>query len=390
VKSIENLVLIDYLSFTFTFNTIFENTNLQNEYEETYKHPFILNLINLLGYTEEEVTVHDFGRNRFKHKIILGENTTILFDGSKDEEDNPYNMLEMTGSACRDFESRNGNWFNLLDYLVRSGGYRFTRIDIAGDLKNDNEITMEWIRTKIERREIYTPFRNGSFIGSFDLNSSEDRSNGNTIYLGSISSNKRLTIYDKLQEQRSKGREHLLWAWIRFETRFKREFANQVVYDLLQGHIDNLGIYYSQILYNLLDIKVKGVDDSRRSEWKTVRVWKRFIGDVEKWKLKNANESEESTIIKKEKWVRNSAGGSMANILGSYDIEDAPKVFTSFVKGKISKQTAVDLTIVNKSRVSKGKRPFDSVEDLERFLLDLVTSIDSHTNYNNSGLPDID
>jgi len=368
---IENAVLIDYLKYTFSFESIEKtiNYNSPNIREEYLEHKFISHLINILGYSENEITVYEFGRSRFQWRVSLGEEVDLLFDGSNNKEGNKTHMLEMTGSACKEFTKRNGNWFQLLDYLFSSGGGGFTRIDIAIDIINNDRLTLNWFKTKCDNRDLVTKFNSWRFFESGRFSDSDSTNTSKTIYFGTPNSHRQLTIYDKLKERQAKNEHYSLNHWVRIETRFQKDQADEVVADLLNGEIYNLGDYYKSILSSLVEFKNHGVDLSRKNDWTIARPWERLLGSVSKYQFKNTYENESSSIKAKKKWIKKNVSNSFLNVLGSNDIDRIGDVLVELLDNKIYSTTNKDLSMVNKERIEQGLEPYKDLEDYQKSLL---------------------
>lgn len=379
-----NSVIIDYLSYTFSLDELhgFENFSNDQYINNQSSHPFVSNLMNLLGFKEEEISHHEFGRNRFKSKIILGDDITILFNGPHNKNDNVMNMLEMTGSGCRTFSERGGNWYNLLDFLIRHGDFKFTRLDIATDLINNPHITMKWLINKIDRGEYITKFNSLKYIVSNKRQTSAVGNKSYSIYFGSKSSNKNLVIYDKLKERISKGETILCTSWIRFESRFYKDCANDVVCELINGRLDNFSQFHSELLNGLIEFKNPGIDISRKKNWPTSSYWKTFIGNVPKFKFNSHHKKRVLKIDSKEKWFKTSASKSLLLLLGVGDTDETSSILISLIAKKIMTLTSVDLVAVNEARESKGKRIYKDVEELTKHLIMIknnLYNIDTYT-----------
>lgn len=389
----KNAVLFDYLSYTFTFQKINDITGQNIIYEEIepYEHPFVTQLISLLGFQEEEISHFDYGRNRFASKIVLGENITLLFNGSKDSEGNEYHMLEMTGSGCLEFSKRNGNWFNLLDYLVSNGGFHFTRLDLAIDLIDNPRITVEWVLGKLQKREMITPFNSYRYVGSDNLKKADIVESGLTVYLGSSASNKNVVIYDKLRERADRAdEEYMVNQWVRFEIRLFKESADSVVNDLLKGSIDELGVYTMSMLNHLIEFKNKGVDISRKKEWETNRHWKRFIGTAKQFKFENTYKNQKSSIKKRKTWIEKNVSRSLIGILASSETKDINKSITSLLVQKVKDINAVDMAMINKERKEKGLDEYNNVDELKKEVYERISETRSKEDFSDIGLDDLE
>ncbi len=377
-------VTIDWLSFTFTFEEVESHTEfpIPLEGDIIYNHPFVLNLINFLGFKEEEITYFDFGRNRYREKIVLGDTITILFNGPVKKDGGRSAMLEMTGSGCKEFSDREGNWYNLLNFLTKSAGFGYTRLDVATDLIDDKSLTMKWIMNKYNKREFISCMRKSKVISSISKDRLYVANDSYSILFGSPTSTKNLAIYDKWGEQRDKGYEVMCNSWIRFESRFFRDTANEVVYHLLQGRMDDFEVFSTELLNSLIEFKNPGVDKSRIKYWTTANIWRQFIGDIPKFEYTSHHKNRFLKIDKTTEWFKKAAIKSLCLILGVGDTHETGSILSGCLsEKKIMKLTSVDLVAVNEAREAQGKRAYKDVEELKKHLFNVKNNLYSANRY---------
>lgn len=372
-----NSVKIDYLSYTFTFERIRQLKGFAvPEYDDNLlNHPFISNLVNLLGFKETEITEFDFGRNRFKNKVVLGDDITILFNGPHDKDGNCYNMIEMTGSGCRTFSERGGSWSKLLTLLTFSGDFSYTRIDIATDLIDNPNITMKWLINKVDKKEFVSKFKRNKYITSDSSMSSAYSEKSQTIYFGSKSSNRNLVIYDKLRERRHSGEEVLCNHWIRFESRFYKDSANDIVCELLRGRLDDFTNFHSELLNSMIEFKKPGIDKSRKKLWDISPYWNKFIGEVPKFKFNSHHSKRILKMSSKEVWFKKTASKSLLMLLGVGDANETGSILVGLVVRKIMSLTPVELVAVNEARQSQGKQPYKDIDEFRKHLYNVKNSL---------------
>ncbi|WP_195847510.1 replication initiation factor domain-containing protein [Streptococcus uberis] len=154
--------------------------------------------------------------------------------------------LQMTGDGLRELRSKNGDLAeSKLLRDIRSFSekinynWRATRLDIAIDVENCRENVSHYRKLLVDEPDglpakgsvwRLTASRNGE--GSkFEKTRSQTsviyNENGYSVYVGSMQSNIRLNIYDKLREKKIEPTEELK-SWVRFEGRFKKEYARDI------------------------------------------------------------------------------------------------------------------------------------------------------------------
>ena len=124
---------------------------------------------------------------------------------------------------------------------------------------------------------------------------------GQTINVGSRTSNTFLRIYNKALEQKIEG------TWNRVELEIKKTNAEE-----LQKIIttDNVGTLFKGILKNYIRLLEPNKKDKNKSRWKTRKYWDDLIENVEKIKL--TRKAEEKTIDEKKIWLEKQVGQTLA------------------------------------------------------------------------------
>lgn len=287
-KTLDNNVCIDYLKVR--FDGCFDKNDLK------YKM-----LLTILGVKPDEFDGH-IPVSGYKFTVVYDVNVFISWGGKYTALDDgtETTMLELKGQACREFEQRQGNWFNLLKYIADVGGV-CKRIDIPLDDFNQF-IKMPTILDKIYKGLYVTGFRAKPQIIS---------SNGVTITFGAGSgSKKQLCIYDKKAEREFRNYNVMCDSWIRFESRFMDENAQPVMLDVMKSMKDgSFGDYVKRVLRGLLDLKEKNSDDfNHQGRNKTFIGWEKLTGDEDK--IVVCRQSKIETIARKKmKWAYRSTFG---------------------------------------------------------------------------------
>ena len=118
---------------------------------------------------------------------------------------------------------------------------------------------------------------------------------GWTLQFGSHKSTIMLVIYDKLKEQMSKGNEVNQEFWTRYELRYMKDRAYDVVLNYIEQGEENFNKYSYGLLYSMLDLKKENnYSEHNIMQADTISWWKHFLQEVEKseivkYKIKSNN-----------------------------------------------------------------------------------------------------
>ena len=118
---------------------------------------------------------------------------------------------------------------------------------------------------------------------------------GWSLQFGSHKSTIMLVIYDKLKEQMSKGNEVNQEFWTRYELRYMKDRAYDVVLNYIEQGEENFNKYSYGLLYSMLDLKKDNNYNAHHiMEADTISWWKHFLQEVEKseivkYKIKSNN-----------------------------------------------------------------------------------------------------
>ena len=221
-----------------------------------------------------------FNQDIYNSLAKLGYNQTLksgdILIGYHDHYEYMGICLQLSGDGLRQYRSSSSydcaeSWLmSALDNLSDSWGYSCgaTRIDIAIDTYDGDTTVRELIdlyhKPKDERqnrylytametddhREIRVRHRSGTQM-------IENDEGGTSLYVGSIRSDCRLNIYDKTAERKKaaelkKTTEDIPENWVRYEGRFKSEYARQL-FNTLKEFTDYA--QYGKYLYRVMDSK---------------------------------------------------------------------------------------------------------------------------------------
>jgi|GEM_PF-4365338 Putative phage replication protein RstA len=345
--SLTNSSCIDYLKVR--FDEPFCST------EDIFKEFLTLLRVIPSEYTE------GFGRIGYVHSVVYGENIYVLWGGETTKliDGTETTIIELTGSACREFEENGGDWLKLFQYILEKN-LVVKRIDIALD-DYENHVSQETLLRKVRAEEFTSRFRSKPVITI---------SNGLTITFGKQSSNFQLCIYDKKAERNSKGYELLcdLKSWTRYESRFMGDGTKEVVTQVYQALLEhsetcNLSLLSKVLLNGLFKLVVDGsVHDVNINHCKTYQAWLDLIGS-ENNLVPKIEYLTETTICEKTIWFARSVIPSLVQIYLA-DSENFDNLIgyliCCFVNDK--KLTHKKVAAVNRSRDRFGYKRFTDTE----------------------------
>ena len=265
-------IKIDYFSATFPLDLSAEESILFKVYE-TVKT--IATYLNIKNY---EIIKSKYAQNNYNYQYQLGEYITLRLDGPMNENYHKTCHLELKGEGCRDYEARNPDktWKDLILFMAEQNA-KFKRIDIAIDDYEGKEITLEYLSSKILKKQYSSIFKSGAQPhGTLE--------SGLTLQFGSHNSPTQLVIYDKQKEQQKRKKICDKDYWVRYEMRFRNKLADAIAYKLCKQ--DNLQLYAYSQLYRIIDIKEENNYEARSQyQIQTDPKWNAFLQNVEKGKL---------------------------------------------------------------------------------------------------------
>ena len=279
----------DYLRTSFEL----EITDFEFEEQEVYDK--VYGIAAQLGIKKEECGERNHHKERYKYMFELGPYIELGMLGPKNARGVRTCSLHLKGTGCRDYEARNPDktFIDLLRYLKFDLNSSFTRIDEAIDIFNKEIMDMEYIESKLKKKQFISSFRKKYY------KKHGCPEEGETIEMGSRDSPCHLVFYDKLLEQKYKKNPDVenLDYWLRCEIRFKHEKADQFVTEMIAANdgklkgINNIGkpaveAYIKSVLLNTLDIKEdNNYDIDHQYLVNTDSKWQSFTGST-KWELK--------------------------------------------------------------------------------------------------------
>lgn len=268
-----------------------------------------------------------YGQNGYRSCMYF-EKIFIFFDPGKPDMGI---HCRMSGQGCRCFESYSEfkSWKNLFtavvyfddtaDGLYDKGNSSISRLDIAYDDFEgliDLEAIADAVRNPLDR--VVSRWKTAFVLDGVNLNTGAV---SKTINFGKQSSDKFFTIYDKLQERKSKDIMPDVEIWNRAELKLRNgssfSFASQVA----DGK-SMLELYFL-VLNNLVRIVERSDSDSNRWRWKMAEHWERFACSILDGRICLYSPPEEKyNEFKLENYVIGSAGAAIYTYLKVFSIYD--------------------------------------------------------------------
>lgn len=310
VENYVNGICIDWCEFTVTpeFN------------DETLA---IFDVMQLIGLADVPV-IPAYGQNGYK---VACEFDKIFFfaDGIKP---GMGVHVRMSGQGCRNFEKHSKLSFKqLFELIYKSENIKLTRLDVAYD-DFEGLIDLDAVKQDVIERNVVTRFRSFNVLLGFQVDHPEVSC---TINFGRMASNIWITLYDKLEERKSKdicpGCKH----WVRCEIKMRRQNANRFVQLLNEGK--NIHELYFLVLNNYVRIVNPDQNDSNRWRWSVADHWAKFCNSVldDRISLYKAPD-DPYTVNNLVRYVTEQAGAAIYTYIKKFSIDDlvekiAPKQY---------------------------------------------------------------
>ena len=295
--NIKSQSVIDW--FKFSINMPFDRNN------GLIRELFKVLTLNIDEFEDDGMT------NQYGHKYNYGEYFVVLTDPKASSNIGRigsglnYFFVDMSGNACREFESRcrvyNSSWKKLHNFIF-SLPYHFTRYDIAkDDLSSIMNLTK--LQHKIENREYTSGFRataKSIYVPIFPEDSEKFMGIDSPVIFRKLQPHNQLSwsatfgtrqgvqlqFYDKLTERAFRGIKVPYDQWIRVEMRFRDKKADLCFVQSMQAlNNDDFDNYSSSLLLGLIDLKQSTINGKVRSRFDTLNAdkydrwdeWQNFI-----------------------------------------------------------------------------------------------------------------
>lgn len=362
---------LDYLNLNFPMNYPQEIDKL-NE---------VLKVLRLDTMEYEEIISRSKSSKKVLRECHRYTDSTSIFINDSVSNDRPLTRIELKGQGCRELEGRyledyETGYYNLLykTFLDLSGWC--TRFDIFIDCIN-GDITTKELDYKIQNCEYTSVFRKVRFDGT--RNCKDYSEDGWGYIFGTEGSGTRLRIYDKLAEQIAKGKSinPNVKSWIRYEIRFYHDVAKTMSQELLIN-LSKLQNYALELLKGIIDFKEPSLA-LNKSEWKTWRKWKEFLGDIQGVKPHNQFKKE-STLQVTKRWYSRSATKALeqSKLIMTPEEAEIERLQNEYIG--LNKITQSVLNQINQERELKGLSKL-YMKDIEDKIKQVVEELKQYNIY---------
>ena len=241
----------------------------------------------------------DYGKYGYESKYVLGDINIMC-----SMQEHLGVLLELKGKGCRQMEcyllAQERSWYDFMLDCMTAGGV-MKRLDLA---INDRAgiLDIPKLKEKYKAGECVSYFRmQKDYSGTEKCGSDLPKNTGETLYLGSTSSELYMCAYQKNYEQYVKNGTEIEDTEIknRFEIRMKNERAYYAVVDLLTYRDAE------RTAFSIINHYVRFVDreDGKpKSKWKLNADWAWFIGEHRE-KIRLTTQPEPFTLQKALNWL---------------------------------------------------------------------------------------
>ena len=255
---------------------------------------------DVLQLKPDYMLYEDYGKYGYESKYVLGDINVMC-----SMQEHLGVLLELKGRGCRQMESyllaQERSWYDFMLDCLTAGG-KMKRLDLAiNDMcglldipvlsekyknggaecrcKNYENVQGGKLKEKYKAGECISYFRmQKDYSGTEKCGSDLPKNTGETLYLGSTSSELYMCAYQKNYEQYVKNSIEVEDTEIknRFEIRMKNERAYYAVVDLLTYRDAE------RTAFSIINHYVRFVDredDKPKNQWKTNDDWAWFVGE---------------------------------------------------------------------------------------------------------------
>ena len=357
-------LVFDYFACTFPLKV------QEDELELLIIEELVKYISSYMDFDLSEIIKDEFATGRFKYQYTVGNSITIRLAGPELLSGYKSCQIELRGQGCREFENRSSKtWIDLFNFFVIQLQGNPTRLDIAIDDYEGKHTNIQKIKETLDKGNYTTSFR----IKEYTLIGSEKK--GWSLQFGSHKSTQMLVIYDKLKEQLSKGNEVNQDFWTRYEMRFMKEKAYNVVLNIIEHDMAGLSNYIYGLLYAMLDLKKDNTwGEENICHVDTVDYWKDFLNHVEKSQIVKYKVSVKNLEVYKQ-WVLPIAS-SYFLIMFLHNGQDFQLTYTSILSDLLDYYDKYD-----KNKVRKVNQYQKEVGQKLITMKDIVDIKEAITNY---------
>lgn len=251
-----------------------ENQSIIDWFAFTVKTREPDDVIKMLGFSRSLFENTERGGMGYKSCLRFGH-ISVFYDGNE----NMGCHVEMSGQGCREFETSNHNWRDLIATIKLQNG-KFTRLDIALDTV-DGSLPLKKIRRAVNLGQVRSNFTSVRTIESATLSPDGLKNKSQTVYFGSGLSRCMFRLYDKAA-QSGLNTETYSPFWIRFELQLREDRAAIAADEILRKQ--NLGYVATGIINQYLSF-IDPKSDSNRSRCLLLPWWFNWLQHTDKLKI---------------------------------------------------------------------------------------------------------
>jgi len=297
-------VMIDYVRIHFM------TKNIRRVVEEALRFPF------------DDMIREDRGFYGYEATYRFGD--LYVMQGAADSEE-LYTLLELKGRGCRMFECHmeaiGWSWYDFFQHCLDHFSVRIKRLDLAVD-DRDGILCIPDLKRKCRIGEwesswmkSYSGYESGQRLRNEEQDKRETM--GETLYLGSLSSEIYFCCYQKDYEQYKKQGIPIENASVknRFEIRLKNDRACKAMEDLaFRREVDST-------IFDIVNRYTTFVDYVDGEQVINPR-WQKFMGDGRS-ELRLTVQPEPYTVERTRKWFQKQVAPSLNLLLALDDVEDS-------------------------------------------------------------------
>lgn len=283
--------------------------------------------IQLLGMQKEGISWEIVkGAHGYQDRLYYN-GISIHFNGREDMGI----WLEMSGQGCRTFESHGSGCYEDLfaEVLMDPDQVHLTRLDIAFDDHTD-VLNIDRICEDTEEQEYVSRFKGWQVVRS---------DGGNSVTLGSRSSEILIRIYDKAAERGFEDGRH----WVRCELQLRRDRALAYV-----NQSGDPGEVFKGVLLNYLRYVEADGFDTNKWRWPLKDYWDNLCGSAQRIKL-YSKPGVEYNMGNLERFVFEQAGNAIATYQTIYGVDK----FQERLKQRGSQLNAKYTKLIHDSKSTK-------------------------------------
>lgn len=223
--------------------------------------------------------------------------------------------VTVSGQGCKALFSRvlpSDLIKNILSYDCK-----VTRLDLALDNIGDIYFYPHDLEYYIDNKLVKSRWSKYESIKCKDMHSSDLK--GDTVYLGSRTSDLFCRVYDKTLERIAADDVEVPERWVRWELVCKHDRA-QVACEQLLDNGFAIGEIMAGVLSNYFSILEPNYNDSHRDRWSLNERWAQFLGEVKPIRLFRVVRDEQTLEDKKEH-VMHQYGPTLSALIRVYGVD---------------------------------------------------------------------